>query len=94
VESTIYFPLLLEHFTIQTNSSSIAHDYATVFSIYSKKLVQAVYTKREIETFDFSNMDEQEIIHFQIPKVLRTFPYGYVESLKENTETVSMCICD
>ena len=92
VESTIYFPLLLEHFTIQTNSSSIAHDYATVFSIYSKKLVQAVYTKREIETFDFSNSDEQEFIHFQLPKVLRTFPYGYLESLKENTETVSMCI--
>jgi len=70
----------------------MGYDYATVFSIYSTKLVQAVYTKRCIETFDFSNIEEQEFIHFQLPKVLRTFPYGYLESLKDGTETVSMCI--
>jgi len=91
-ESTLYFPILLVHFTIQSNSNSMGHDYATVFSIYSTKLVQAVYTKRCIETFDFSNIEEQDFIRFQLPKVLRTFPYGYLESLKDSTETVSMCI--
>ena len=70
----------------------MGYDYATVFSIYSTKLVQAVYTKRCIETFDFSNIEEQDFIRFQLPKVLRTFPYGYLESLKDSTETVSMCI--
>jgi len=89
-ESTFYKPIVLEHFSIQSNSNSIYHEYATVFSIYTEKLVQAVYTKRCIETFDFSKITEEEFQHFKLPSVIRTFPLGYNGYLNE---TVSMCIC-
>jgi hypothetical protein len=69
----------------------MGHDYATVFSIYSTKLVQAVYTKRCIETFDFSNIEEQEFIHFfkeELLKLQSNPPKNSTEKEKEYIDKI------
>ena len=65
-----------------------------MFSIYTKKLVQAIYTKREIQKYDLSNTTEEQFANITLKndfRLIRTYPLGYSGMLKSETETVSMC---
>jgi hypothetical protein len=93
-ESTIYYPIILDHFSIQSNTHNFSYEYASMFSIYTKKLVQAIYTKREIQKYDLSNTTEEQFANITLKndfRLIRTYPLGYSGMLKSETETVSMC---
>ena len=68
-ESTIYYPIILDHFIIQSNTHNFSYEYASMFSIYTKKLVQAIYTKREIQKYDLSDTTEEQFANITLKMI-------------------------